>query len=292
VSKFSLALGTLKSSQLQPSISSVQHSSAFAPHTAVEKFVFSNSSVQDLLTALADQEDRCLYRTEGFRVLQNLIATTMKSCPLVLPIALGFFDSFPREPSRSVLSEFYFGDKPDPAYSKGCEGIPVQQISSMVEAVRAFKSIPSATLFETTALHYGLSLLCFDSAVYTAPLTALLGELQSDSISEDQLAMVSAQLASILQQLYMCCLQHRVAPDAAQMELVHRFGTCLVARFTPCLSIALGALVGFLLLISTDLGFLLPEVAWLPVLKQILRLKLQDNAVRSCAHFFSPFSCG
>ena len=280
VSKFSLALGTLKSSQLQPSISSVQHSSAFAPTIPVENFVFSNSSVQDLLTALADQEDRCLYRTEGFRVLQNLIATTMKSSPLVLPIALGFFDSFPGEPSRSVLSEFYFGDKPDPAYSKGCEGVPVQQISSMVEAVRAFKSIPTATLLETTALDYGLSLLCFDSAVYTAPLTALLGELQSDSTSEDQLAMVSAQLASILQQLYMCCLQHRVAPDAAQMELVHRIGTCLVARFTPFLSIALGTLVGFLWLISTDLGFLLPEATWLPVLNQILRLKLQDNAVR------------
>jgi hypothetical protein len=76
------------------------------------------------------------------------------------------------------------------------------------------------------------------------------------------------------------------------MELVHRFGTCLVARFTPFLSIALGTLVGFLWLISTDLGFLLPEATWLPVLKQILRLTLQDNAVCSCANFLSPFSSG
>jgi hypothetical protein len=296
LSNFTLALGTLKSSQLQPSISSAQRSSAFAPPTvAVESFVFSNAPVQDLLMALADQEDRCFHRAEGFRAMQSVLATTTKSSPLVLPIALGFFDPCEGEQSGSLLSEFYLGDVPIPGYAKDCEGASMQQMSSMVEAFHAFKSTLTAMLLENAGLDHGVGLLCFDPAVYNAPMTGLLGELQSECTSEDQLTVVSAGVASVLEQLYMCCLQQRTAPDNAQMELLHRLGTCVIVRFTSCLSVALGAVLSFLLLASTDLGLSLPEATWLPMLKQILSLKMQDSVVRrvpTSAHFCGSLFSG
>ena len=168
----------------------------------------------------------------------------------------------------------------------------MQRMSGMVESFCSLKSTLTAMLLETTGLDLGVGLLCFDPVVYSAPLTGLLRELQSGCVPEDRLMMVGARLNSILEQLYMCCLQQRSVPDTAQMELLYRLFTCLLTRFTSCLSLALRTLMSFLLLISTDLGFLLPEATWLPVLNQILRLTLQDNAVCSCANFLSPFSSG
>ena len=289
LSNFSLALGTLQSSELNPSILSVQNSSAFAPCiAAVERFVFSGSGAQDVLLALADQDDRCFYRAEGFRVLRNIV-TTVNSSPLVLPIALGFFDACEQEPSRSLLRQFCCGEGPTLAYSKGCEGASMQRMSGMVESFCTLKSTLTAMLLETTGLDLGVGLLCFDPVVYSAPLTGLLRELQSGCVPEDRLMMVSARLNSILEQLYMCCLQQRSVPDTAQMELLYRLLTCLLTRFTSCLSLALRTLMSFLLLISTDLGFHFPEATWLPVLKQILRLKMEDTVVRRVPTFVVAF---
>jgi hypothetical protein len=63
----------------------------------------------------------------------------------------------------------------------------------------------------------------------------------------------------------------------------------LLTRFTSCLSLALRTLMSFLLLISTDFGFHLPEATWLPVLKQILRLKMEDTVVRRVPTFVVAF---